>query len=174
MVRLRCIQLVALLAALGAPQRAFSFGSLEELYKVARQQRILRGHAAAQPLYAEILRRNPSDMTVSTRLAASNGTLSESVQNACSVEIDPGRVTHLRQWFQDSNFTSSGVHEVLQIQTTNACAPIYITPAASGQVEEFPFSNPDAACVLTALFSNSLKALISFTLVFSGMMTSST
>lgn len=160
MTRLHGLPLVLLfvLTALERlPQRVLSFGSLEELYKVARQQRILKGHAAAQPLYAEILRRNPSDATLSTRLAASNGTLLECVQTACAGSRlnTTKRLTKLKEWFVDSNFTNLGVKEVLDILhgTNSACAPIYVTPAAAGTVQEFPFSNhPTAANVLTALF----------------------
>ena len=40
------------------------------LYSEARQVRTLQGHDQALPLYKEILRRNPNDVTAATRIAA--------------------------------------------------------------------------------------------------------
>ena len=59
--------------------------SLTEIYRLSRQTRICAGHAAAQPLYAEILERNPGDTTTSTRLAACNNTRDS--DESCTREI---------------------------------------------------------------------------------------
>lgn len=43
---------------------------LQSLYSEARNVRTLEGHDQAVPLYQEILKRNPTDVTVATRIAA--------------------------------------------------------------------------------------------------------
>ena len=44
--------------------------SLQSLYSQARNVRTLRGHDQALPLYQEILRQNPNDVTAATRIAS--------------------------------------------------------------------------------------------------------
>lgn len=115
--------------------------TLKELYQVARHTRIQDGHAAAQPLYAEILERKPSDLTTSTRLAASTGTALQLLQTACSC-ADPKKLSQLRQWFITSDFTSAAVGQALNVPSRfQARAPIYITPAAAGTINHFPFTS---------------------------------
>lgn len=102
--------------------------SLSDLYRLGRDVRIERGHTAAQPYYAEIVRRNPRDGTTATHLAASSSTLYQQWQTACrprptttnfgkSECADRQALKHteamsqLRQWFTIHNFTSRAVGE---------------------------------------------------------------
>ena len=161
---------------------ARSAHSLQDLYARARHTRIRDGHAAAQPLYADLLRRQQEDgkgdLTTSTRLAASTGELLRCWQNAgCGVcWHDPGvqhsaadrrrmedALSQLRAWFLDFQYTTRGVGTVLNIPVHQATAraPVYVSPAAAGTVHQdnYPFpllvrgSAPAAALqCLVALF----------------------
>ena len=144
--------------------------SLRELYDRARQTRILQGHAAAQ-LYANLLllQKNPPnndtnnspqlvDLTTATRLAAASGKLLQCWQNACCCcwhgddttrralqRVAQQQQQQLRAWFVDSGYTTEGVGQrVLKIplEQDAARAPIYVTPAAPGTVNQnnYPFS----------------------------------
>lgn len=127
--------------------------SLSDLYQIGRQTRIHSGHSAAQPLYAEILERNPSDLTTSTRLASSSGTPLRLLQTACS-SADAHKLALLREWFVASDFTCGAVGNALNVPNGASRAPIYVTPAAAGTVHHFPFSlvSLTVCQCLTALF----------------------
>jgi methylase of polypeptide subunit release factors len=142
--------IAALLLLLIAPTGALSAksSSLAHLYQASRQTRICDGHAKAQPCYADLLRQNPSDLTVSSRLAASAGTTLLQHQTACCLGIDDSaKLPSLRDWLLVSNYTSAAVAQTLKLSDATpahncrrASAPVYITPAAAGSVHHFPFS----------------------------------
>jgi methylase of polypeptide subunit release factors len=136
--------------------------ALSHLYHVGRQIRIRDGHAKAQPCYADLLRQNPNDLTVSSRLAASVNTTLRQHQRACCIGIDDSaKLPALRDWLLASNYTSATVAQSFKLsdETTahnfhRASAPVYVTPAAAGSVHQFPFSLPSLTIgqCLVALF----------------------
>jgi len=130
--------------------------SLKQLYQLARHTRIQYGHDAAQRLYAEILQRNPSDLTTSTRLAASSGEPLRLLREACCV-ADKEKLAKLRRLLLSADFTTRGVSKSLGMvdgRLATARAPIYVTCASAGSVYRFPFVDDEiTACqCLIALF----------------------
>jgi len=126
---------------------------LNELYAEARQTRIAQGHAAAQPLYADLLlAKNPSDLTTSTHLASASGEPLHLLETACT-NLDKEKLAQLRDWFIAVGFSTKGVRDALGIPASQtARAPVYVTPAAAGTVNQLPFASPTQSQYLITLF----------------------
>jgi hypothetical protein len=123
-------------------------------YSEAWRLRVTKGHEAAQPLFRALLTSNPSDLTASTRLAASSGRLFSSFQNACAV-TDAVGVSEVRKAFLRHGFHNTAVSQALHVANWNAASPIFAKAAAAGTVrDQLPFKKKDCSAleILILLF----------------------
>lgn len=116
------------------PTAAFS----PQDYANARNVRLELGHEAAVPLYQQLLKENPNDMTAATRIASSVSAPSR--HDASCRPLDPAKMHKLRKLLKESNYDNGHVQKMFGITANHklafAAGPVFLTPAAAGSVVE--------------------------------------
>lgn len=135
--------------------------SLEESYALARTTRALQGHKAALPLYQELVRRNPGDITAATRIACHPDTiprhqrLADATTSNGTFEDQQTLTRRLLEW----DFTPLGVAKHVFPSTTSrpsssasaariSSAPLYLQPLRAGtQAPQMPITSALDVCL---------------------------
>ena len=129
--------MILLLAAVGTyPTGTFVWDNTPHhpsvSYSHARLVRAQQGHEAARPLYRELLRTDPSDMTAATYIAASSET---PVRHDASCRCENrSQILELRDILDQHNYTNAHIQTAMNIppKLRYASCPIYVTPLAAG------------------------------------------
>lgn len=140
--------------------------SVQDSYANARNVRLQYGHDAAVPLYQEILRQNPNDITAATRIAANHKSPARH-DAACCLD-SPEKIHQLRQLLQESNYDNVNIQKMFGISQSRKLAfcsgPVYVTPASAGSVVK------EIDLIASTGDNTSLQCLVSlFLLGLSGM-----
>lgn len=134
--------------------------NLESQYRHARHVRVTQGHAAAVPLYQQLItQENPQDITAASRIAANPS--APKIQEQICYQHDQQQeqkylLRQLQTLLQSSHYHTTSIAELLQIpeHQARARAPVYLTPSSAGTTTQLPFplDNPTALECLVALF----------------------
>ena len=110
---------------------------LQELYLEARQVRTLQGHEQALPLFQEILRLNPSDVTAATRIAADE----RSMERHSKLGKGGNRIQRLRfiEILQVFGFNCNSIADLVFVSESSkatkakrSSAPLFLQPLRAG------------------------------------------
>jgi methylase of polypeptide subunit release factors len=149
---------IVLLVCHASRSSATAFGGETTVsYSQARLIRTQQGHGAAQALYQELLRTNPSDTTAATYIAASPETPARQ-DAACSYDNNKSSTTtlihELRSILDSHNYTNAAVQNVLKVpeKLCYASCPVYVTPVAAGTQQHYPPVPKNGLETLIALF----------------------
>ncbi len=140
---------------------SFLFGSslsLQSLYPEARNLRTLGGHDQALPLYQEILKQNPNDVTAATRIAADvNSPQRHSVFGKGASKGDKLRFVELLESF---GFRKDAIADLifandarLAERAKRSSAPLFLQPLFAGTQPPPPPNCSLGACVQLLLLS---------------------
>ena len=108
--------------------------SLPSSYSYARYTRTIHGHAAAVPIYQDLLHRNPEDKSAASRIAASPHALrrQDTLRDASSEDI-----MELKRLLVESGYTASSMHRLFGAPVVDekctATGPVYVRPVTSGK-----------------------------------------
>lgn len=137
--------------------------SLQSLYLEARRVRALKGHDQALPLYREILRLNPNDMTAATRIAADE----HSAKRHDMLGKDGDRIQRLRfiELLKLFDFTCNSIADlVFATDATKASiakrssTPLFLQPLRAGTQLPIIPTCPLGACIQLLLLAVCLPA----------------
>ena len=131
---------------------------LQSLYSEARNVRTLRGHDQALPIYQEILKRNPNDMTAATRIAADE----ESTERHVAFGTRGSRSEKLRfvELLESFGFNGSSISDLVFAtddaradRAKRSSAPLFLQALRAG-TQSPPIPNcPLGACIQLLLLA---------------------
>ena len=126
--------------------------SLQSLYSEARQVRTLQGHDQALPLYKEILRLNPNDVTAATRIAADK----RSPQRHDRFGKNGDRIQHQRftKLLRSFDFDCNSVVDLVftndatkASKAKKSSSPLFLQPLRAGKQPPLCPTTPLGACI---------------------------
>ena len=111
-----------------------AYSSSLPTYDEARATRIVQGHAAAVPLYQQLLVHNPQDRTAASRIAASEWTMSQQ-DKACQADCED-----IKKWkhiLDTSNYNNKYVQQLFGIRGEGSLGydsqgPLFLRPVSAG------------------------------------------
>jgi hypothetical protein len=122
--------------------------SAKKAYSIAKDLRTIEGHDEAVPLYKELLRKYPADLSAASHIAASPYALTQ--QDSIFQDLEKNHVKSdvnlLRKILCDSNFTAETIHATFcgqrsdrerDILQCSATGPIYIKPVVAGDFKKY-------------------------------------
>ena len=132
--------------------------SLQSLYSKARNLRTLGGHDQALPLYQEILRQNPNDLTAATRIAADE----KSPQRHSLFGKDASKNDQLRfvELLESFGFAKDAIADLIFAKDATVAerakrssAPLFLQTLFAGTQAPPPPNCPLGACIQLFLLS---------------------
>lgn len=132
--------------------------SLQSLYSEARNLRTLGGHDQALPLYQEILKQNPNDVTAATRIAADERSpYRHSLFGRDASKNDQLRFVELLESF---GFHKDAIADLIFAKDATVAerakrssAPLFLQPLFAGTQAPPPPNCPLSACIQLFLLS---------------------